>query len=88
MNTLDKTKKERYKIIKVSESTRRNGESYFNGTLAYKKKRLKFMFDPGKKELFIFAWQDVSPEDTKRIHRYMCRNLRKGMKIKKSYNVL
>lgn len=45
------------------------------------------MFDPGKKELFIFAWQEVSQSDTKKIHKYLCRNFKPGMKIKKSYNV-
>ena len=84
---MDRTKKEMCKIIRVNEVNRRNGESYFNGIIAIKKKRLSFMFDPGRKELFIFKWQEVSPENAKKIHRYLCKNFKKGMKIKKSYNV-
>ena len=87
MDALDKPKKGKYKIIRVKEIQRRNGESYFNGVLAIKKMRLSFMFDPGKKELYIFEWQEVSPADTRKIHRYLCNNFKKGMKIKKSYNV-
>lgn len=86
MDILDKPK-EKYKIIRLKEIQRRNGESYFNGVIAIKKMRLSFMFDPGKKELFIFEWHMVSPEDTRKIHKYMCRNFKSGMKIKKSYNV-
>lgn len=75
-------------IRKLRQFERPCGETYFTGILCWNgNNRLHFMFDPVLKELYIFDWTEVSNEDTKRIHAYMCNTFHSGMEIQETYRV-
>lgn len=75
-------------IRNLEEFDRPGGGTYFTGILSWNRNnRLHFMFDPQLKELFIFKWEQVPREDTKRIYDFMCDTFFSGMKIEELYKI-
>lgn len=75
-------------IRNLQEFVRTCGKTYFMGVLSWNgNNRLHFMFDPNSKELFIFKWQLVPREDTKRIYDFMCDTFYPGMTIEETYRI-
>lgn len=54
----------------------KDGIAFFTGVILYQGEKLDYMFDITNQHLFVFDWERIPNDDTKKIHKFICDNIR------------
>lgn len=68
-------------VKNIEEKNTKKGITFFTGIILYQDEKLDFMFDLNYQQLFIFEWNMVSREVTKKIWESMCKIFHAGLGV-------